>query len=132
MTKSPSASGASPKGILVNGGAPGASAARVGGGGRVTNSMPETKGLMLQVASGSVGLVTALPSTVRFSKRTPTMLTVDDLPCKLIGFFTYDVTLRKSVSLMIDWLAAVRQLGGSSELSAMMLESAASIRMSSK
>ena len=55
--------------------------------------------------------------------------TLDDLPCKLIGFLTSELTFVKYVSLMIEVLAAVRQVGGSSSLRAIMLESAASMRM---
>jgi hypothetical protein len=58
-------------------------------------SMPDTKELMLQLASESVWLVMALPWTVKLLKWTPVTFTLADFPCRLIVFFTSELTLVK-------------------------------------
>jgi hypothetical protein len=58
----------------------------------------------------------------------PTMSTVDDFPCRTIGFLTSEATLVKNVSCVTDMFAAVRNVGGRSSPRSIMLESAASIR----
>ena len=59
------------------------------------NVMPETYWLMSQLAFASVWLVMVFPWTVRFLKWTPSMFTVDDLPCRLITFLTSELTFVK-------------------------------------